>query len=662
MSKKPYYITTPIYYPNSNLHIGNTYTTIIADTLKRYKRIQGYDAFFVTGTDEHGQKLQQTAEKNGMKPLEYIDGIVDSIKELWEKLDIDYDVFVRSTSDQHERDVQEIFQKLYDKGDIYKGEYDGYYCTPDESFWTESQLVDGKCPECGREVEHHKEESYFFRLSKYQDRLLKLYEEIPEFLLPESRKKEMIGNFFKDGLQDLSVSRTSFDWGVKVPFDERHIIYVWIDALSCYLTGIGYGGDKEKFEKYWPAGVHLIGKDIVRFHAIIWPALLMALDLEVPKRIFAHGWILFGNDKMSKSRGNIIYPEPLIELYGVDSLKYFVLREFTFGTDGNFINENFLKRMNSDLANDLGNLLSRTVSMVEKYRDGIITKANDLNDIDRDLIKTAEETLPGVEKFMDEFNFSAALETIWTLIRRTNKYIDETEPWKVAKTDSARLDTILYNLCDSLRIIGQLIEPFMHQTTSKIFDQLGIEKSTWDDAREFGKTIVGTKVKKTENIFPRLDIEKEMLRLRKRNNEYIKMRLGFDPDEEEEREEKAHKNKGSKKEDSGESSSEEITIDDFSKVQLRMGKIVEAKAHPNADKLLIFKVDLGDETRQIVSGIKKWYEPEDLLGKKVVVCVNLKPVKIRGIESRGMLLAGQDGDSLSLLTGDKDLNPGAKIS
>lgn len=644
-NKKPYYITTPIYYPNGNLHLGHTYTTIAADTLKRYKNIQGFDAYLVTGTDEHGQKIKDEADKKGVTPLEFTTEIVKSTKELWKKLEIDYDTFVRSTDPEHELNAQNIFQKLYDKGEIYKGEYEGYYCKPDESFWTETQLdKDGNCPECGRPVIKQKEESYFFRLSKYTDKIKKLYEDVPEFLLPERSKKEMINNFLDKGLEDLSVSRTkkSLTWGVEVPFDDNHVIYVWIDALTCYLTGIGFGQDEEKFNHYWPAGVHLMSKEIVRFHTIIWPALLMALDMPVPNRVFSHGWILFDDVKMSKSLGNVVYAEPYIEFYGVDALKYFVLREFTFGQDGSFTKEKFLNRVNSDLVNDLGNLVSRTVAMVEKYNDKVVLAPNKVGEFDESLKELAISILPKVESHMDEFAFSNALEEIWTLIRRTNKYIDETAPWVLIKEDKERLDTVLYNLIESIRIIAVLIEPFLPNTSKRIFEQLNTQNLGWESAKEFGLYPSGNNVVKAENLFPRLDVKKELERIAEANDKLFEERVG--------------------KKETPKEEIKNIEFEDFTKLDMRIGEVISCEQHPDADKLLVFKVKVASEERQIVSGIKNWYEPEGLIGKKVVVLTNLKPRKIRGLESQGMLLSAEKDGNLSLLSVLDDVESGAKIS
>ena len=649
--KKAYYITTPIYYPNSNLHIGNTYTSVIADVLKRYKNLKGFDAYLTTGTDEHGQKIMRTALDNGTSPQKFVDIIAEETKELWKKLEIDYDTFIRSTEAQHEKDVAEIFTKLYEKGDIYKGEYKGYYCTPCETFWTESQLEDGHCPDCGREVEYQEEETYFFRLSKYADRLKELFKEHPEFLEPQFRQKEMLNNFIDKGLSDLSVTRNSFDWGVDVPFDNEHVVYVWIDALSCYLSAIGYGDDKAKFERYWPAGVHLIGKDIVRFHTIIWPALLMALDLPLPEKVFAHGWILFDNDKMSKSKGNIMYPEPLVDLYGVDALKFYMLREFNFGSDGNFSARKYMERYNSDLVNDLGNLVSRTTSMIAKYNEGLVRKGTVSDSFDDELIGLAEETYTKFNKLMDEFNFNAALEAIWTLIRRANKYVDETEPWILGRDEAnkERLDRVLYNLAETIRIVAQLIEPVMKNTTATILEKIGTDNKGFESAGEFGLLEEGARVSKGANLFDRLDIDKELVKLHEANGALIEKRL--------------NKNKKEDEEKSKESKEEYIDFEDFTKVDLVVGKILEAKDHPNADKLLVFKVDIGEgEPRTIISGIKKWYNPEDLVGKNVIVVRNLAPRKMRGIESEGMLLAADFDDDLSLLSTLEDLKPGAKVS
>lgn len=655
--KKTLYVTTPIYYPNDNLHIGHTYCTVAVDTIKKFRKFQGYDVRFTTGTDEHGQKLKNKATEMGYEnPKDYIDPIVEAAQKLWEKMEIEYDAFVRTTDEQHQKNVQYIFQKMYDKGDIYKDVYKGYYCTPCEAFWTETQLgEDMLCPDCNRPVQLREEESYFFKLSKYREQLLKYYKENPNFIMPKTREHELINNFLKDGLEDLSVSRSNLDWGVKVPFDPSHTIYVWIDALICYMTGAGFGVDDEMFQKYWKNRVHFVGKEIVRFHALIWPAVMLSAGYDISKQVFGHGWILFDNEKMSKSKGNIFYPEPVIDAYGVDTLRYFLLREFVFGQDGSFTREKFLSRINSDLANDLGNLLSRTVSMIEKYNGGTIEEPGAQNDVDIDLRETAVSTFEKVENLMEEYNFSESLEEIWVLIRRTNKYVDETEPWVVAKNDHERLNSILYNLAESLRIISVNLYPFLRGTSRKIREQLGInDDPVISEAKTWGLTKVGTKVCKKEIIFPRLDIEKEKELMYERNKELIETR---------EKEKKEQAKKFSNKTVAKiENTKPEVTIEDFSKLDLRVAKILEVKDHPNADRLYILKIKIGEKEKTIVSGLKEHYEKEELLGRKVLVVDNLKPHKFRGIESKGMLLAAEDeSGKLTLCTVSEDIIDGAKI-
>lgn len=652
MEKKTFYITTPIYYPSDKLHIGHSYTTVAADAISRYKRLRGYDVMFLTGTDEHGQKIQRKAEEKGVTPKEYVDNIVAGIKELWKLMKITNDKFIRTTDKEHEQIVQKIFKKLYDQGDIYKSEYEGWYCTPCESFWTETQLVDGKCPDCGTKVELTKEESYFFRLSKYQDRLIKHIEENPEFIQPTSRQNEMLNNFLRPGLEDLCVSRTTFNWGIPVTFDDKHVIYVWIDALSNYITALGYlSEDDSLYKRYWPADVHLVGKEIVRFHTIIWPAMLMALGEPLPKKVYGHGWLLLEGGKMSKSKGNVVDPVILIRKYGLDAIRYFLLREVPFGSDGVFSNEALIQRINSDLANDLGNLVSRTVAMIDKYFGGAIPATLQEGEFDADLKSSLSQLPEKVEELMDNLQFSTALTEIWKSIARANKYIDETMPWVLAKSEEnmPRLAAVLYNLAESLRIISILIQPFMPETPEKIWQQLGLSKDdvkSWDSAKEWGGYPIGAKVEKGEIIFPRIDIKKELEALEAETTDNAKAETA--PKKEEAKAESKEK--------------ELISIEDFAKLDLRVAKVLEAEKVEGSDKLLKLKVELCGETRQVVSGIAKHYTPESLVGKLVILVANLKPAKLRGIESQGMILAATKGSDLVVATLDGEIDSGSQVS
>ena len=647
--KKPYFITTAIAYTSGKPHIGNTYEIVLTDAIARYKRQQGYDVFFQTGTDEHGQKIEEKARDAGITPKQFVDNVASVVRKNFDMMNTSYDYFIRTTDEQHEKQVQKIFKKLYEKGDIYKSTYEGMYCTPCESFWTESQLVDGCCPDCGRPVKKATEEAYFFKMQKYADRLIQYIEEHPEFIQPESRKNEMLNNFLRPGLQDLCVSRTSFTWGVPVDFDPKHVVYVWVDALTNYITSLGYDADGnhgENFKKYWPADVHIIGKDILRFHTIYWPIILMALDLPLPKQVFGHPWLLVGDGKMSKSKGNAIYADELVHYFGVDAVRYFVLHEMPFAQDGTITWDLMVERVNSDLANVLGNLVNRTISMQNKYFGGVISNPLEKEAIDEELISLAMDTPKRVEKAMDTLHVGEAIDEIFALLKRCNKYIDETTPWVLGKDESKkdRLATVLYNLMESIRIAAVLLSSYMPETSEKILDELSTSQRDTESLKEFGMLECGRTVdSKPEILFARNDMKEFM------------EKLEADKKAQEKAEEKASK-------EDKKDVKEEISIEDFTKVELKVGTIISAEKHPKADRLLVEQIDLGDETRQIVSGIAKSFKPEEVIGKKVVVVTNLKPVKLRGVESQGMILCASTEDDLDIVSIAKNLPNGTKVS
>ena len=648
MGKEKYYITTAIAYTSKKPHIGNTFEVVFTDAIARFKKQMGYDVFFLTGTDEHGQKIQIESEKMGISPKQYVDNVAGEIRKIWDLMGAGYNKFIRTTDDYHEQAVQHIFKKLYDQGDIYKSEYEGWYCVPCESFFTESQLADGCCPDCGREVKKTKEEAYFFKMGKYQNALMKHIEENPEFIQPESRKKEMVNNFLKPGLQDLCVSRTSFSWGIPVEFDPGHVIYVWVDALSNYITALGYDPEKpetELFLKNWPCDVHIIGKDILRFHTIYWPIFLMALGIPLPKQVFGHPWLLFGNDKMSKSKGNVMYADDLVELFGVDAIRYYLLKEMPYAQDGSITYENIIARFNGDLANTLGNLVNRTVAMVHKYFGGVVPNPSH-GEFDDELKQTALEAAKAVTEKMNEFKTADALEEIISLARRSNKYIDETMPWALAKDESKkeRLGGVLYNLLESIRFIGVLLTPFMPTTADSIFGQICAETTGWDSLSAFGATVAGKTIGQGKPLFNRIDEAKKL----KEIEASLAKQTAPEPEKKQEPEK-------------GERSY--ISIDDFAKLELKVGLVLESKRVEGADKLLVSKIKVGGEVRQIVSGIAKFRTPEEFVGKKVAVVMNLKPVKFRGVLSEGMILAagGRNGEPFALLTPDMDIDDGTEI-